>query len=372
MGITIGTREQVDAYFNSTAINQSELKELGKGFAQYVKKKEKGQEGKEAKSTSYAIGSAVDCILTGADGEFSDRFHVSSLQNTPSDLEIAILDLTLKKALAETDSVGTLEEYGESFLLESADQMNWQMRWKDETRLKKLLEAGSEYFEDMKNGAGKTMLSEAEYLTVTAVVESLKSHPSTWMFFDRDYLMRDGSSEVFYQYPIFFKYKGVECKALLDLVIMTRNEEGEAVRITPFDLKTMQGHTIDFPHSLKRFRYDIQGAWYTLALKESFPTIPVAPFRFIVESTTDMGTPLVFEMDPELLYIGENGRKRLDVNDVSSEPMYDEIMLAPEIKGYSQLMDEYIHYRRTEWKQDKRITDALNGVLKLNWNGIMR
>ena len=52
----------------------------------------------------------------------------------------------------------------------------------------------------------------------------------------------------------------------------------------------MNGDTYHFISSLKTRRYDIQAAWYTLALCDYF-AIPLGnpilkPFMFVVESTT--------------------------------------------------------------------------------------
>ena len=79
----------------------------------------------------------------------------------------------------------------------------------------------------------------------------------------------------------------------------------------------MGDQTIYFPKSLRQRRYDIQAAFYTEALKskKEYETYKILPFKFIVESTTNPGNPLVFTCNQELLEIGKSGRNAYNLCD---------------------------------------------------------
>ena len=87
-----------------------------------------------------------------------------------------------------------------------------------------------------------------------------------------------------------------------------------------------------------------QAAFYTEALyyfkerdEPNWKDYKVLPFKFIVESTINPGSPLVFTCSSELLDIGKNGRlpyRFCDKPYVSSE--YINYMKFDEIKGFHQ------------------------------------
>ena len=167
-------------------------------------------------------------------------------------------------------------------------------------------------------------------------------------------------------------YRGVDCKALMDLVIVVKEAEGSIIKVKPIDLKTMAGSTLLFNSSLKTRRYDIQGAWYTLAVnswlrgQDTLSNIVIDPFLFIVESSTHQGTPLVFEMHPDLLILGKSGREA-EINYVSKP----EAVLKQRIIGYDNLLDDYLFYESNDWTLDKRIPVDVSTPILMNWNGIV-
>ena len=141
--------------------------------------------------------------------------------------------------------------------------------------------------------------------------------------------------------------KGVEALTL-DLVIVAKDDDGNILYVEPIDLKTMAGDTLKFISSLKSWRYDIQAAWYTEALESPSSTFrniynqditgKIKLFKFIVESSTDQGQPLVYEITPEVLHIGKYGRTAINTVDLNvlfdSTEVYQPITLVKEIKGF--------------------------------------
>lgn len=355
MGLIITPQKEIDAYFASGAINQSSLKNLEGGLAgllaNIAKKKKDEHEGKPIPDY-FLIGGAVDCILTGEVGEFEKQYYVSNLSKKPTEVEIKIVDSVfneLSKANMLLSDKVTYQDSHDS-ILAAANEVGWQKNWKDATRVNKLLVTGAEYFEDLKLAFGKKILSREQHENITYIVNSLSSNPKTKKYFDRALQKDQKFIDFYYQLPIYFNYKGEECKALMDLVVVHKNSTGEILKIEPIDLKTMSGATLGFPSKMRQHRYDIQAAWYTLALSEhfSFPIEMIAPFKFVVESTTGVGNPLVFEITANTLYNGQHGSP---ASTFRAKDTFREIYYREE-KGYKRLMQDYIYYMNTEFRED--------------------
>ena len=98
---------QVDQYYESDALNQSTLKQLSKGLDYFLDQQEKD---KDSTNDSFIIGSGVDCILTGNEEDFGNKFHISNMENSPSDAEMEIVNLVFQ---VSEESKTTLEQYPE-------------------------------------------------------------------------------------------------------------------------------------------------------------------------------------------------------------------------------------------------------------------
>lgn len=380
MGVIITPQVEIDRYFDSERVSQSVLKDLEKGFNHFVAKQIEKEEAvmNDKENQSFLIGSAVDCILTGEEGEFEKQYYVSEIENKPSDVEMLIVKDVFDMSME--DGVPTsleLEELVQPLNI-AITTHNWYKGNPGPTRIATMVGKSSEYFNDLKKAFGKTILSGSQRFIIDKIVNSLKSNAKTAHYFDRGMFMRSSDVDVYYQLPIYFTHRGVECKALLDMLIVFRNPEtGQVQHVQPVDLKTMHGNTIKFLYSVKQWRYDIQAAWYTLAiskyLEAVFPNIEVIikPFLFVVESTTNIGTPLVYKMDEVLLMQGAVGRQSLYASDLNKDIGGFEIVLSKEIRGYESLIDEYIYYVENEWNEDKEISkNEKEGILTIDWNGI--
>lgn len=384
--VYVTPQTEIDKYFESENLSQSSLKLFLGGLDKFLNSKKEEQELYYEEKGSLILGSAVDCILTGEEGTFDDKYYVSEIEKKPSDAEMSILNMVFDDMLTEYPQgpYNSLDQYP-GFIQRAVEFHGWQKGWKPETRLNKIIDVGNEYFEDLKLALGKQVIDKNQMLTITAVTNSLKENFITKSFFDRDIYTRINDIDVYYQLPIYFEYRGIACKALLDMLFVFKNSEGEIISLLPVDLKTMAGNTITFAStSFKSFRYDIQAAWYTEALLSSSSTITnllgdiskvdVSPFKFVVESTMVQGSPLVYEVTKEVLHIGKYGRPAVNTVDLgilfSQEEIYQPISVVKEVRGFDSLVDEYLYYQENGWEKDKRIPDS--GVLKLGWEGIIQ
>lgn len=380
MGVIISTPEQVKEYFDSPALGQSSLKHLLKGLDTFLANQLETKEVFYEEKDYLIYGSGVDLILTGQEGQFEKEFHVSNIQNKPSDTIMAIchrvLELLREQFEEEQQQFTdyTMEAFwldrGESLgyfeqeILRACEEIDYGSKWKPETKISKVMEADP-YFMDIVRAQGKTVIDQVQKEKIDSIVMSLTTNPRTAKFFDREMQARQKNMDFYYQLPIYFEYRGIPCKALLDFVAVTKDDEGNILKIEPFDLKTMSGNTLNFYYSVKSRRYDIQAAWYTLALRKMFNlTLQddiVAPFSFIVESTSQLGNPLVYRLHHSFLSAGTIGVPEVGIGDH---------IIKDAVKGYEDLLDDYIWYNENGWEVDKRIVET-GGVFELGWNGTM-
>ena len=375
MGVVITPQSEIDKYFESDALSQSSLKKLLTGIDSFINNQKEESELFYTEKGHFVIGSAVDMLLTGEKEEFDNHYYVSKLIKKPSEVEMSIIQRVLDDVKSNTEEeYQTLDKYPGSIQM-SIEEHGWQSNWKMETKINKIIEIGSEYFEDLKKGLGKQILTSEEKKLIDDIVFSLKSNPRTSKFFDRVALSRAELVTVYYQLPIYFYYKGIYCKALLDMLIVIRDESGKIISVQAFDLKTMNGNTLRFLSNLKSFRYDIQAAWYTEALLASPSSFELEglikeemlrPFTFIVESNSYPGQPLLFETDKDIINTGKYGRKDLKVKLPTNE--YEDTVIR-HVVGFDELIDTYIYQNDNDWKEEEIITKN-NGVLKFDWNGI--
>lgn len=345
----ITSKEDVDKYFATDALSQSELKYLLKGYPYYLKRKEEPFKATE----SMLIGSAVDCILTGEEGQFKEEYYILTTPK-PTEKVLEIIDAVAEE-LIFLEETSTVELLDHTTILEGKiEAFKYQSRWKMETRVTKILDEGSEYFKAKVASIGKKVISPEQWNTITQVVTSLRTHVRTAHFFQDECTF-----EIEFQKPIFFKYEGLDCKALLDFAILVRDAKGEVVEVLPYDLKTTYESTVNFPNIVRNFRYDIQAAWYSLALKEEYPKATIKNFTFVVESTTNPGTPLVLQTTLDFLITGITGREAV---------MQEDVTLRQRVLGIKDLLAKYKYHTTTDLREEQYITE--NPILNLSWDKI--
>ena len=360
----------VDTYYEHPAISQSQLKLLlGPDPSIFNTIQEPDLYFEEKKH--FIIGDGVDMQLTRPIEEFNQKFHISNLQNKPSDTIKSIVNQVFDEVKAFNNrnpnldqTIGNIQEYPEYILLGCNDH-EYQMRWNEDTRINKVVEAW-EYWEDLKQAEGRIVLSQEENDLISQIVMSIRTNPTTSKYFETS-----KDIEILDQLAIYFTYNNVDCKALLDRVIINHKDK----TIQPIDFKTMGDQTIYFPKSLRQRRYDIQAAFYTKALKyfierddKTLQDYKILPFKFIVESTVNPGNPLVFTCNKSLLNLGQYGKSEFAVP--SDDMDISHYIYVHEIKGFHQLIEDYRWYMENEFEIKREIVES-QGEFQLDWNGII-
>lgn len=347
---------KMNEYYENPAISQSKLKLLLGNPSRFITVEEPELYFEEKKH--FIIGSAVDFLLTQPEEEFSDYYHVSNLENKPSDTIKSIINQVFDKVTEQNAGIGPIVLYPE-IVLECCNEHGYQSRWNDETRINKVCEAW-EYWVYLIASRGKQVLSLEEADLIDRIVMSIRTNEATSKYFNKE--------GVKFQVALYFEYEGVDCKALLDMVIF--DEENKTIQ--PIDIKTMGEGTLRFPISLRKRRYDIQGAFYTEALERIFPDYVILPFIFIVESTTNPGNPLIYTLDSSLLNIGKNGRSSVYLEGTMGEFLNEEKVTygrIEEIKGFHQLIELYKYYAENGFEKDQIVREN-KSELTIDWSGI--
>lgn len=268
-------------YFKVDAISQSALTNFSYG-PQYYRSKQKVE---IEPSDALIIGSAVDILITEKE-QFNKLFHISDLSKPTGQLGEFI------------------EHYINTGSLKEAYFLTDYKRKKDslEAITNKFNEEGLDYYNAFINSKDKQLLTKEQYNTVTAVAKSLLTNKFTEKYFNND-------KEKIYQLEVYWEYKGIKLKSKFDLILI----DHKAKTIELIDIKTTGFHTSQFTKSFLKFRYDLQASFYTYAadyyFNEQYPLedYAIKSFKFIVESTKYIGSPLVYKCNQNDIFCGYSG-----------------------------------------------------------------
>jgi hypothetical protein len=170
---------------------------------------------------------------------------------------------------------------------------------------------GRTYIMEKLNAHPKTYLTKDEGELVHRMYNKTKENPKVNYYFERD---REDNVTQKFQFPILFTVNGVECKALLDLLFIDHDEK----KVYPIDLKTTGKSTADFGKSFVSFRYYLQAAFYTEAVRQwmrteaivseyDYENYTLEPFQFAVVSKSGYEIPYIFKTTPHILKCGRDG-----------------------------------------------------------------
>jgi hypothetical protein len=155
-----------------------------------------------------------------------------------------------------------------------------------------------DYWQDLVNSRGKTLVSQEEKRIAETVVRQFQASCVTL-----DYAFTANQSHIeffFDQCPIYTEENGHSFKGLVDRIIFYPGDSNNAPYIIPIDIKTMSGPTSTFRSKARKFRYDIQGTHYRDMLKKIVaridPSIEVKPFLFVVNSATHPYEPMTYAL----------------------------------------------------------------------------
>lgn len=236
---------------------------------------------------SLRFGSLVDTILTAPE-EFDDRFYVADIDKFSDSIRL-IVEL-LHQGCPEAE---TIDDCVEQYMIDTLNTVGYQSNWKDDTRTKKIKDAGADYFTVLKYSTGKIVISPQEFSEAQQCVQTLRTHPFTYQIFECD-----EDEEIFYQ----LKFKGnvfdIDMRCMFDILKINHKEKW----IRPIDLKTTGKNEEEFEKSYLDWNYWIQQNSYseilfqTIKKDEYFKDFQILPFQFCVINKNNL-TPLIWQGD---------------------------------------------------------------------------
>ena len=128
---------------------------------------------------SLTQGSMVDALITGGEDEFNERFYVADFPSI-GDKEQQIADYLFLYHNADCAGFSAIPK---DDILTAANRVEYNSRWKDETRVRVLTERCSQYYNLKYLSAEKTIVDTKTYETVLAMVGALKNSPATANYF---------------------------------------------------------------------------------------------------------------------------------------------------------------------------------------------
>ena len=241
-------------------------------------------------SPSLLLGSVVDCILTGGEEEFNDRFLVLDFNITDGGRDVC-------SQLANMHlSYPSFNEIPEEIVSRAAKEVGfWKGDKWDKIRYREVLKTGNvaDYYNSLIN-SDKTVVDSATYADALNMVKALRESSATSMYFADDDLF--SPIKRYYQLKFKFSNDGVDYRSMADLIVV--NYEKKVV--FPIDLKTSGKSEWHFEDSFLQWSYMIQARLYWRNIRANMDADPyfkdftLENYRFIVVNKQTL-TPLVWE-----------------------------------------------------------------------------
>tara|TARA_R110002167_G_scaffold97959_4_gene258092 strand:+ start:1550 stop:2596 length:1047 start_codon:yes stop_codon:yes gene_type:complete len=295
-------------YQTISALNQSTLKQMLISPQAYIKAKERQLARVESTEQHFVFGSVVDMLLTESKEDFDKKYAVipddTGVSETVGKIVQGVYDyVKVLPTILDLDQQSTT-------ILECCNFENYQAKWKDETRVNKIIDQGSKYFDILKKSGTKSIITETEYAKAVNCVMALRSDKHT-----SKYCQKKSSNpdiEIINKHVVVFEHRGLEFKGELDRVIVDHKEKV----IIPIDFKTTSKSVLNFENSFWFYRYDFQAAVYSLGLsldkserlqKYYQDGYSIKPILYIVVETFLNNPPMVFEISKSAIDVGLYG-----------------------------------------------------------------
>lgn len=289
----------------------------------------------------FRIGAGLDCLLTSPE-RWDNDFLVIDV-NRPYGLMGKFVEI-LPEGLSQYSSYDLYQEaYEKSGYKMDLTKVVGKF-WENDEVVR--------YYKVTRNKGSKVVLSKDEYDIIIKCKELILANPYVVKYF----VPQDITTELMHQVPIYFKYRGLDCKGLLDGIFIDHKNK----TIQPFDLKTSSKSVYDFNLSFMQFGYYRQCAFYTLALLSEESPIQeylqegykLNNFIFIVvENKLTSSTPaVIYKVSDATMLAGLIGGE----------------VRGKKYKGIDELIDNYIYHTETgKWDLPVDLIKS-EGVIELD------
>ena len=212
-------------------------------------------------------GRVLHCLLL--EPENFEKEFILMPDKFPTDSNRILIDNIFKNYLSIENNTLLLEEFQKEILTDLSNSNLYQTLKTDQQRLDKILtDQNKNYFEFLKTKQNKALVDPIIYANCIETVAMLKSNKDVRALLYLDKEISDTHITVFNELPLKhnvnnlpFGYKGI-----LDNVVI--DTESKTIFIN--DLKTTGKGLLDFPETVKYYKYWIQASMYYHLVYEEY------------------------------------------------------------------------------------------------------
>lgn len=273
-----------EEYRNDTAYSYSTIARFSReGFDNIGKIFDKTE------SSSLTFGSVVDTLMTDGQEAFEEKFMVAEFPDIPQSMVKVITNLFD----GYSDEYASLDEIPDDIIGRATVLNDYQLNWREQTRVKNIRDKGAEYYNLLYLSMNKTLINTETYEAALRCVEVLKGDPATEWYFRQDDVE---GVERLYQLKFKGEWQGIPLRCMADLIIVDHINK----KIYPCDLKTSGHKEWEFHKSFVQWGYYIQAQLYWYIIRQVLDKDPIYKdyslenYRFIVVNKDNL-KPLVWE-----------------------------------------------------------------------------
>lgn len=291
-----------EEYFNYKATSRSLLVAL----KDHPKKAKKMMEyGSNEESEALLMGDAFDTLMFDGEEVFNEKFHVLTYTNPFTDGRSFMGKFTNKcLELIKEGNVPT-DIYEEAY-----NSVKTQKSDEEATR-KEFKEAGGMYYLDevfQLQNSTKQILSQDQHNQLVKMKYQVLDNQFVNRYFIENPIKsaesyHENNCDLFYQKAILWEEKGIECKALLDIIEVDHTHK----TITPIDLKTTFTSNHNFEGSMLKYDYVHQAGFYMMGVTRwrdiNYPDYTIKNFRFVFVDKNCNFEPAIYQVSDKDLNI---------------------------------------------------------------------
>lgn len=326
---------------------------------------------------SFIFGSLVDTLLFTPE-LMEKRFHVADVSKIPTgNIEkivhgiydnLVSFTLTDLEGLPSNFEASPLKDVSKDEIIRWCDKYEWNNHWKEDTRVNKIIEKGSEYFDLLSSAVGRKVITTETNMDAIGIVNILRKTENVKCYFTdcKDY-------RNIFQLEIFETFvteddNNVPVKCAIDILHI--DEKNKTLQICDFKT-SYSAH--NFTQSIKQFGYCDQLSFYTSVLRKSLKN-EIFMQNIGLNSSIDWKIlepiNIVIDENEKLPYIYEYDWKDIDLaRDGNSTYLYSLYQTNDHNgrikKGWNELLGEIAwHIRNDKW--DYPVEIYKTGRIKVN------
>lgn len=348
-------------YRELDALNVSMIKIFDTDPVKFFEQFKKGKKRKGVKNTSTIIGDLVDFYILDCKGdelEFEKRLDEKFAlfeDNKGTGQAFLLADEIFEIAKENINENGEVTLPFDTMFSEAVKKIQAAGKYSNKSEEKILEDFTSKainYYEFLVDNIDKTVIDESLIIKAKKVGDILLQDEFTEEIFKEE----SDDIELFPKFAIEFDYvsehgKVIKCKSEIDLLKIDHNKK----IIYPYDLKTTYDNE-NFEYTYLKFRYDLQAAFYTLAVQswaitEGLNDYKIMPMEFIVGDTSSNNRrPVRYQLSEDDITRSSNGFSIRGIEYRGILPLIEEII-------WSDI--------NNMWNVSKNVYDN-NGLIKLN------